>query len=331
MSSNGYMDSSAIATSVAENEKYLAETFRACPAPTTQCTILWPVSINDFVRLGFGASIGGFGPLRTYVAAIGCKFAVGRSFASHWNSTGFAPFWNEELPDTDFHARWTNGGTCGGLHEMNRYRLHAKCEMPPGFISASKYRAFQRSPHCYVFFFVGRLYLQIFGPRISGYRLPYNHSYAAFHVRKGDKVKEIHAGEEDMFQRAGDINNLLATLNQYWPHMTRIFVATDDSNTILQASKTLHDQYNITWSANAARFPGGNPMSQAGNHANNDGAVNGVLDDQSGLASAAVLIGGSDSGFFNVARALNIDLHKGMFRPRPWCYDVYRNRICDRF
>jgi len=171
----------------------------------------------------------------------------------------------------------------------------------------------------------------MFGPRISGYRLPYNHTYAAFHVRKGDKVKEIHAGEEDMFQRAGDITNLLATLNQYWPHMTRIFVATDDSNTILQASKTLHDQYNITWSANAARFPGGNPMSQAGNHANNDGAVNGVLDDQSGLASAAVLIGGSDSGFFNVARALNIDLHKGMFRPRPWCYDVYRNRICDRF
>jgi len=99
-----------------------------------------------------------------------------------------------------------------------------------------------------------------------------------------------------MFQRAGDINNLLATLNQYWPHMTRIFVATDDSNTILQASKTLHDQYNITWSANAARFPGGNPMSQAGHHANNDGAVNGVLDDQSGLASSAVLMGGSDSG-----------------------------------
>jgi len=152
MSSNGYMDSSAIATSVAENEQYPAETFRACPAPKTQCTNLLLVSINDFVRLGFGASIGGFGPLRTYIAAIGCKFAVGRSFASHWNSTGFAPFWNEELPDTEFHARWTNGDTCGGLHEMNRYRLHAKCEMPPGFISASKYRAFQRSPHCYVFF-----------------------------------------------------------------------------------------------------------------------------------------------------------------------------------
>jgi len=333
MSGNGYMDSSAIATRVAVNKKHMAKVFKACPAPTTQCTILWPVSINNFVRIGFGASIGFFCPAQAYFATIGCKFAVAKGFASHWKGTGFAPFWNEELPDAVFHTRWNQGGDCGGMYWMRHFKpMVVKCEMPPAFISTPKYDAFLRSPQYNGQLFDGwsNLYLQSFGPRLSAYRLPYNHSFAAFHVRKGDKEIEIRdGGNENMFQKSGSVEGLLAILNQYWPHITSVFIATDDSNTVEQAAKAVHDKYNITWSANAARYPGGSPMAQFENHASNDGAVNGVLDDQAGLASANVLIGASDSGFFNVARTLNIGLHKGMPRLHPWCYDVYRRKICD--
>merc|ERR1712008_495075 len=157
------------------------------------------------------------------------------------------------------------------------------------------------------------------------------HSYAAFHLRKGDKVEEVRAVGWDlnMFHKSGDLNVLLAILHQYWPHMTDIFIATDDSNTVEQAAKALHGRYNITWSANAARYPGGSPWAPYPNHASNDGAVNGVLDDQAGLAGAAVLMGSSYSNFFNVAHGLNRVLHKGMPRPHPWCYDVVRQKICD--
>jgi len=207
-----------------------------------------------------------------------------------------------------------------------------KCEMPPAFISDPKYEAFLRSPQYNGQLFAGwgRLYLQSFGPRLSAYRLPYKHPYVAFHVRKGDKEIEIRdGGNQDMFQKSGSVEGLLAILSQYWPHITSVFIATDDSNTVEHAAKAVQGKYNITWSANATRYPGGSPMAQFENHASNDGAVNGVLDDQAGLAAASVLIGASDSGFFNVARLLNINLHRGMHRIHPWCYDVYRHKTCD--
>jgi len=324
LSGIAYMDSSAIATRVAMNEKQLA--VEARNAPTNQCMIFWPISINDFVRLGFGASIAFFAPLRAYIATIGCKFVVGKSFASHWKGTGFASFWHEELPDTKFQARWDQGGSCGGMFWMNHFKPKlVKCKMPPGFISDQKMSAFLRSPQFNGWY---SQYLQSFGPRIAAYRLPYNHAYAALHVRRGDKKSEIPAGREHMFQESRDLESVLAILSQYWPHITSVFIATDDSNTVEQAARAVRGKYNITWSMNAARYPGGSPMAQFEDHANSDGAVNGVLDDQAGLASASVLIGGSDSNFFNVAKALNVILHKGMPRQRPWCYNLYHNKLC---
>jgi hypothetical protein len=276
--------------------------------------------------------MGFFGPQRAYQADVGCKFAVSSSFASRWTGTGFAPFWWDELSDTEFQARWTDAGDCGGMNWMVHFKpTLVKCEMPPGFMSDPKKEAWMRTPafNGQLFAGWGALYLQSFGPRLSAYRLPYNHSYAAFHVRKGDKLREIQDFHQSnaMFQKSGEINNLLAILNQHWPHMTSIFIATDDSNTVEQAAKTLQGKYNITWSANAARFPGGAPMAQFENHPSDDGAVNGVLDDQAGLAGASVLIGGGDSNFFNVAYRLNVALHKGKPRPHPWCFDVFNNRI----
>jgi len=219
---------------------------------------------------------------------------------------------------------------------MNHFKPEVvKCEMPPAFISDSSYEAYLRTPQYNGQLFKGwpNLYLQSFGPRLSAYRVPYNHSYAAFHVRTGDKMKDILFEQSqtnlNSFQQSGNVEGLLAILNQYWPHISSVFIATDDSNAVEQASKAVQGKYNLTWSANAARYPGGTPMAQYENHVSNDGAVNGVLDDQAGLAAASVLIGASDSGFFNVARMLNIALHNGLPRLHPWCYDVYRHKICD--
>eukprot|EP00419_Tripos_fusus_P050938 CAMPEP_0172817946 /NCGR_PEP_ID=MMETSP1075-20121228/13585_1 /TAXON_ID=2916 /ORGANISM="Ceratium fusus, Strain PA161109" /LENGTH=249 /DNA_ID=CAMNT_0013658247 /DNA_START=20 /DNA_END=766 /DNA_ORIENTATION=- len=241
------------------NEKHVAEKFNA---PTTQCTIFWPVLIKDFVRVGFGASIGMFCPLRAYFARAGCKLVVSKSTASHWKGINFAPFWNEELPDTTFHARWTHqGGDCGEMW-MRTHRV--KCQMPRGFISEHKWHAFQRTSHYngqYFRFWYdwSNLYLQSFGPRISAYRLPYNHSYAAFHVRKGDKLLEIKQHKRQTFAKIGKIENYLTILSQNMPHITDIFIATDDSDTVEHAAKAFRGRYNITWSADAARFPGGHP------------------------------------------------------------------------
>lgn len=331
-SGDGYVDSKAISARVAINAKHVAEKFKACPAPT-ECTLLWPVSINDFVRIGFGASIGWFSPVRAYYAVTGCKIAVGTGFASHWKGTGFAPFWNEEIPDSTFQARWKQGADCGGMYWTTHFKpTLIKCEMPKGFVSDAKLEAFLKTPQYNGRLFDGwySLYLQSFGPRLAAYRLPFDHTFAAFHVRKGDKQEEIRTGgNQGMFEKSGNVQSLLAVMNKYWPHITSVFIATDDSNTVKEAANAVKGKYNITWSANAARYPGGSPMAQFENHASNDGAVNGVLDDQAGLAIASVLIGGSDSGFFNVAHALNQVLHKGMPRKHPWCFDIYKNTICD--
>ena len=76
-----------------------------------------------------------------------------------------------------------------------------KCEMPPTFISGTTFSMFMLTPQYNAQLFAGwsSLYLQSFGPRLSTFGLPYNHSYAALHVRRGDKLKEVPGEAMKMF------------------------------------------------------------------------------------------------------------------------------------
>mmetsp|Transcript_59320 Transcript_59320/g.117552 ORF Transcript_59320/g.117552 Transcript_59320/m.117552 type:complete len:644 (-) Transcript_59320:48-1979(-) len=329
-SSDGFLSTADVKESLVRKDEFARlqqQQQQQQQQPPLKCNVLWPATINDFVRAGYGAAIGFFQRFRAYANFSHCRFVVSTNFAVNWMETGLAPFWSEELSDGNFQDSWVSAPLCSSMSWTSNLKpTMVKCMMSPSYLSDAKLMAFIRS-HAWP---AGSLYLQTIGPRLLTYRQPYDHAYVAIHMRHGDKQLEMASlDQKKRFQASNYLVGLLHFVQETWPHLHNIFIATDDSTVVREASAMATDSLKITFTSNAYRSPGGAPNSQNGNHVNTHTAVAGVLDDQAALALSSVIIGGSDSNFFNVAKALNHAIHRGMPRPRPWCWDAYAQRFCD--
>lgn len=258
--------------------------------------IFWPVTITDVVHADLGASMGFIQSLRAYMAAAGCLLVVSEAFSIDWTKARWASFWDIQMVDSLFQARWRLASDCG-IGWARNFGPHAlRCDMPPGYLSDAKLDAFLRTPQYNGQLFNGwyELWLQTFGPRLISYRQPYNHTYVGIHVRQRYEVAELYS-----------------VVKHFWPQTSDLFIATDDKSIFQEAVQQANEtELNVPL---AADF----------------GTTTASFDKIAGLATSTFLVGDTNSNDFNVMRALNAVLHHGKFRPHPWCYDNFRKTVCD--
>jgi len=141
--------------------------------------------------------------------------------------------------------------------------------------------------------------LQVFGPVLAQYTSPFQHTYAAVHVRHGDKVVDL---------AIFGLRKHVRVLRKVWPRIQRIFVTSDDSTVIKAASEALRhgngENVTVRWTAGETRWSGGVPSDQNDDHDHDSAAVRAVLSDFSAMALSSVLVGYQYSNFFNSARLL---------------------------
>jgi len=222
--SDGYMEQQKVAEKIKLVAQSLSESKSKCLAgsKTAPCIVLWSLHARDFVRKGFGATMGMFETLRAYSAFNGCNWAVSHEFAKDWTAWRLGPFWTSTVPNNQWQARVTAAPGCGNL-DVSFWSppLPVKCENGPGLTTQGK-DAFLRSPAYNgpgppksVFKGAYDLYLETFGPRLQAYRTPFPEAYAAIHIRHGDKIKES--------SKLLEISSAVAILKKYWPHMKKVF------------------------------------------------------------------------------------------------------------
>lgn len=288
------------------------------------CTILWNRTLNDMVRLGFGSAIAYTVGAVNYGELAGCDNAVSQSFMRDWTSWGMGPFWSKVLHDDEFNSRWKISGRCDFVPKVDAVLgvpLYMRCH---GKTSLA-YEDFKtRSP------FKCRLYdefelflhqmVQVFGPVLYRYAPAFEHSYAALHVRHGDKIMEDRPiyGLREHFRG----------VHKLWPSMHRMFVTSDDAK-VIHAARQENVDATVRWTADEKRWSGGAPSGQFMNHEHSTSAVSAVLSDFTALALSRALVGNNGSCFFNSARVLNMALSWKQRRAQPWCYDVHTRAICD--
>mmetsp|Transcript_81265 Transcript_81265/g.161253 ORF Transcript_81265/g.161253 Transcript_81265/m.161253 type:complete len:595 (+) Transcript_81265:35-1819(+) len=326
----GFLTSGAIKSRMKALNQSVAKSFLRCKKPKKSCRVLWSKGIKDFVRYGFGSALTFFQPFRAYLAFTGCSLVVSEHLAKEWAQNGLAPFWNVESPMQEWMQEQPKAPTCP-ISFLKHWGPEAvRCEARRGAVSDEHRLAFWRSTYYNKSPFQGYtdLLLQTLGPRLSLAKQPFQARYAAFHVRRGDLIPAMYKQGKGHRLDGITVPLFTAILRARWPELNRIFVATDDEHQVAMAAKMGQENLIFNWTQER-RWHGGAPVSQSKDHVHTDGDVTAVLDDMVALAGAAVLIGGSDSSFFNVARLLNLGLHMDSQRPYPWCYDAFLHKVCD--
>jgi len=292
------------------------------PDPKVKCEVLWHLTVKDFFRLGFGAAMSEFEPLRAYVEYSGCKLVVSESLAADWQTWALGPFWSAALSEQKWQARWNAAPKCGFIF----VGTHVKCKGPFGFLTQAGWTRFVKGPAFNgpgpptgVFRAAYDLGLQTFGPRLSQYRTPFRGRFAAIYVT-----------DEHGMSASRNVD----LVRSWWPHLDRIFVATSNMAVVSDVRSSIGAGIELAWTHNQEEHVHQKTKAASGirgsdKTAKTDGAVAALLDDIAGLASASVVVGTSKSPIFNVARALNLHLHLTVARSHPWCYDVHQSRICD--
>merc|ERR1712150_202709 len=226
-------DRKSITDRVAENDKAVAAIFRKSPPRTARCMIFWPLTVTDLVHNDFAATMGFVQPLRAYMAAAGCLLVVSEAFSIDWTEAVLGAFWDFQMVDALFQARWQLASDCG-IHWALHFGPHAfRCDMPAGYLSDAKRNAFLRTPQYNGQLFHGwyNLFLQTFGPRLISYRQPYNQMYVAIHVRQSFEVTEFYS-----------------IIRRFWPQISDIFIATDDKS-IFQVQQANETELNVSLAA----------------------------------------------------------------------------------
>lgn len=330
--SDGYMDQQDVAERLNLVDWALSESRSLIPSGPPKpypCVVLWSLHARNFVRKGFGATMNMFELLRAYSLYKGCTFVVSEDFAKDWIAWKLGPFWTSTLPKDQWQARFNAAPSCGNLDlAFWSPPPPMKCERAFGLFSQQDKYNFARNPAYNgpgaptgVFHGSYDLSLQTLGPRLQAYHTPFSEGYVGIHIRHGEKAHEIN-------QLVG-ISTVVDVLKKYWPHMKNVFLASDDSQVVTDAEKKLGSGYTVRTTADEQRRKGGTPESGINNHVHDDDdAVNAVLDDISGLASASVMIGTLSSNFFSTAHTLNEHLHRQLKRQEPWCFDAHSATLC---
>jgi len=326
---DAYMNQQEVTVRLKQVEQSLSEGRSKCRVSSPQpnpCVVLWQIHARDWVRKGFGATMGMFQNLRAYSTYIGCTWAVSEEFVQDWATWKLGPFWALTLPNDQFHARYAAASVCGDVFTSFWCPPQpVKCENAP--LSGDGEQTFLRSPAYNgpgpptgVFKGGYDIYTQTFGPRLQAYRTPFNETYAAIHIRHGDKIHEV--------PRLFQLESALGILKTYWPDVKKVFLASDDAQVIDDAKKGLGKNYTVRTTADEERWIGGTPEVNYNEHVHDDNAVTAVLDDISGMASAPILIGAVHSNFFRTALTINVNLHAKLLRRKPWCWDDFHGRFC---
>jgi len=313
----GFMTSAAVRKRVQQVDFALAKSKAACKKSNIPCAILWRVSAQDLHSHGLAHSLARFQPLRAYVEYSGCDWVVSHDAAQEWKDWKLAPFWTQEVSQQRWQIRWEMADPCRNLNlvAFGKAGFPAKCEGFPGllndagFVRFTKYKAFNGPGVSAGGVFAGAydLFLQTFGPRLVEHRPPYDAAYVGF---------KLPLGKEGDFTYIRQ--NFIIPLLNHWPHMQKIFVTSCCGETTV-SGETLIDM----------RFILGNQFSVTTPAASSDtGGLDRALNELVGLASAAILIGDPNDHAFHVARDLNLHLHAKIGRPRPWCFDVRKKKIC---
>jgi len=291
------------------------------------CTVLWNMTLSDMVRIGFGSTMAWSAIAVTYAGLAGCDVAVDKSFHQAWVAWGVGQFWTHVLPNDEFSRRWSNGRYCQFADKFSAHQTAVRCEGPHAVVLKTMYDAnpFPCSLSSNFDLFLDGL-LQIFGPVLVQYQPPFPDTYAAMHVRHGDKSME----QTTTFGLGKHFDGL----RKVWRSAKRIFVASDDSKVITAAKERLRSKQgqkvSLRWTTGEQRWAGGVPSAQFMNHSHGSGAVRAVLSDYSAMAMATVLVGIKNSNFFNTARLLNMALHSDVRWHEPWCWDIGTQTICDK-
>merc|ERR1719362_1552778 len=326
----GFLASGAIESRVHAVKQSLTKSFGQCKKSKKSCRVLWSKGIKDFVKYGFGSAMKFFQPFRAYLAFAGCDLVVNDDLAKEWLQHGLAPFWNLRISDQEW--KLVKAPKCP-ISFLKRWKPDTvRCDTPqPGDVSDEHRLAFSLSTYYNKSPFHGymNLLLQTLAPKFLSAKQPFQKRYAAFHVRRGDMIPAM--SKQGKGHRLDGINVPLFTaiLRARWPGINQIFVASDDQDEVATATKMGQGGLVFNWTSKERRWPGGTPVTQSQDHVNADDDVAAVLDDMVAMAGAAVLIGGSDSSFFYIARLLNLGLHMDSQRPYPWCYDAFLHKVCD--
>jgi len=331
--STGFMDKFAIAKRLGSINNSVARSLGSFDT-SGSCQVMWAKRIGDFVGFGLGAAMELFQPLRAYLAYAGCNIIVSESLAFEWKAYGLEPFWNSVLSDSHWKGKSDVLPVCS-ISFLKGWTLgtDVKCKASADVLSDKHMQAFWQSPsyNKAPFHTDMDLLLQTFGRRLMEYSPPFTERYAGFHVRLGDKTEAF--GQNFALStrlQAINVPSLAAILRARWPDLTKVFFASDDAVEIITATNmNTAGSLMINWTKYEQRWIGGTPPSQVRNRPHTQQAISAALDDMLGLAGAAVLIGGSHSSFFNVARRLNLHLHLKSQRPHPWCYDAFAHQPCN--
>jgi len=323
--SNRITSAATIRERIAKARLRVLRSLERCRRPQqAPCTLLWNKTLPDMVRIGFGSSVAWSVILVSYAGLAGCDVAVDKSFQQAWVAWGVGQFWSHVLPDDEFSRRWSKAPYCGFVHNGDKTGL--RCEGPQTVVleTMSETNPFPCSLSSNFDIFLAGL-LQIFGPVLLQYIPPFPYTYAALHVRHGDKVIENMA----IYGLAEHMDGL----RKVWLDPKRVFVTSDDSKVIAAAKEQLRSEHGkkvtLKWTTGEQRWAGGVPGGQFRNHNHDGGAVRAVLSDYSAMALSSVLVGSNHSNFFNTARLLNMALHSDMRWQEPWCWDIGTQSICD--
>jgi len=282
------------------------------------------------VRYGFGSAMSFFEPFRAYLAFTGCDLVVSEDLAREWTHDGLAPFWNGVSSMSEWMQEQSKAPACP-ISFLKMWKPEfVRCKARPGAVSDEHRLAFWRSTYYNKSPFQGymNLLFQTLGPRLLSAKQPFQTRYAAFHVRRGDLIPAMYKQGKGHLLDGISVPLFTAILRARWPAISHVFVASDDQKEVGTAAKMGHGDLIFKWTEER-RWKGGAPVSQSKDHVHTDSDVDAVLDDMVALAGAAVLIGGSDSSFFEIARLLNLGLHMDSQRPYPWCYDAFLHKVCD--
>jgi len=330
--SSGVMSAKQIQERIVKARMNLLQGRAACMrVPKAPCTILWKRTLADMVKRGFGAALAFTVPVAVYGELAGCDNVVAESYQRDWMAWGMGPFWSKVLPDTEFNRHWAAATRCAfDLAHDNVLGPPSimRCQGPTGMVHAmfKQSRPFDCGMRNEFELFLNQL-MQVFGPFLVQYAPPFRHTYAALHVRHGEKVME----NRPIYGLREHIGGLKAL----WPTIQRIFVTSDDAKIIKATSDSLgHGNANnitVRWTSGEKRWSGGAPPAQFENHDHDNAAVRAVLSDFSALALSPILVGNNGSCFYNSARLLNMAVHWDIRRLEPWCYDVNTRTMCDRW
>eukprot|EP00419_Tripos_fusus_P065604 CAMPEP_0172930906 /NCGR_PEP_ID=MMETSP1075-20121228/219227_1 /TAXON_ID=2916 /ORGANISM="Ceratium fusus, Strain PA161109" /LENGTH=479 /DNA_ID=CAMNT_0013792219 /DNA_START=24 /DNA_END=1460 /DNA_ORIENTATION=- len=194
--SDGYMDQQEVANRMKQVTQSLSASKSKCPSGSPQhnpCIVLWSLHVRDFVRKGFGATMGLFEPFRAYSTYSACTWAVSKEFAKDWTTWKLGPFWDLVVPNDQWQARFAAASTCGDL-KVSFWSPPPPLKCENSLLSVQGQGAFVTSPAYNgpgpptgVFNGAYDIYTQTFGPRLQAYRTPFTEAYAAIHIRHGDK------------------------------------------------------------------------------------------------------------------------------------------------